>query len=216
MFSGLIQDLALVHRVSSRSEGGVSLVILSESPEVAGASEIGASIAINGACMTVVKKETTGSASLLYFDVSEESLRRTQFRDLGVGSKVHLEASMKLGDFVGGHLVSGHVDCVGQIYSFDKTGDFVNLVIRIDAPSRNLVAPYLVEKGCLAVDGVSLTVNQVKDTATYTDVFITLIPHTLEMTRFKGLPKGALVNLEADLVAKYVDRAGTFRQKYPS
>lgn len=154
---------------------------------------IGDSIAVNGACLTVVKKDATS----LYFDVSAESLRCTHSLDQA-GSKVNLEKALRLADRLGGHLVSGHVDGVGTVKKFEQIGESWGLVIR--APQA--LAKFIAAKGSITVDGVSLTVNTVNGE----DFSVNIIPHTLSATNFSRLAKGVIVNLEVDLIARYVER----------
>jgi riboflavin synthase len=157
---------------------------------------LGDSIAINGACMTVVAKH----GSSFDVDVSRESLNRTAGLDaLG---EVNLEKALTLADRLGGHLVSGHVDGLGQVKSFEPVGESRELVIV--APRE--LGKYLAYKGSIVVNGVSLTVNRVTDTEAGCEFSINLIPHTVEVTTLKHLQAGSRVNLEIDLIARYVER----------
>lgn len=177
---------------------------------------LGASIALNGACLTVVANlSVAGGGQRLSFDVSPETLDRTQLGSLKVGDGVHLEPALALGDALGGHLVSGHVDGLGAVRSIKKTEEYLALEVGIVGDARSRIAPYLVEKGSVAVDGVSLTVNRVVDEAGpggETRFSLLLIPHTLTLTRFGSLRVGDLVNLEADMLAKYVCRNLEFQK----
>jgi len=161
---------------------------------------LGDSIAVNGACMTVVAK--TGAAFSV--DVSRESLNRTVGLD-GVG-EVNLEKALTLSERLGGHLVSGHVDGLGQVHRFEPVGESHELVI--EAPHE--LGKFLAYKGSVVVNGVSLTVNRVEDIEVaerkVCRFSINLIPHTIEMTTLKHLRSGAKVNLEIDLIARYVER----------
>lgn len=163
---------------------------------------LGDSIAINGACMTVIAK-TPDSFSV---DVSRESLNRTA--GLDAAGEVNLEKALTLADRLGGHLVSGHVDGLGSVRRFEPVGESMELVVA--AP--NELARYLAYKGSIVVNGVSLTVNRVTDTADGCEFSINLIPHTVAVTTLKHLRAGSRVNLEIDLIARYVERmlsAGT-------
>lgn len=216
MFTGLVQESAVLKEFTGNANVGWRLVVESKSPEIF-KGILGASIALNGACMTLVHKHEAEPGSwYLSFDISKESFDRTNFCELSVGKRLHLERAMTLSDFVGGHLVSGHVDAVGTLQSLEESAAYALFTVRVEGPARLKIAPYLVEKGSIAVDGVSLTVNAVVDAPSFTDFHITLIPHTLKSTRFRDLPLGAKLNLEADLVAKYIDRAQSFRQKESS
>lgn len=157
---------------------------------------LGDSIAINGACMTVVEKSAQG----FMVDVSRESLNHTVGLD-AVG-EVNLEKALTLADRLGGHLVSGHVDGLGVVRKFEPVGESWELVVEC---ARDL-AKYLAYKGSIVVNGVSLTVNRVDDAEQGCLFSINLIPHTLEVTVLKHLKVGAKVNLEIDLIARYVER----------
>jgi riboflavin synthase len=157
---------------------------------------IGDSIAINGACMTVVAK--TGKS--FDIDISRESLNRTA--GLDAPGEVNLEKALTLADRLGGHLVSGHVDGLGMVKSFEPVGESRELVIV--APRE--LGKYLAYKGSIVVNGVSLTVNRVADTGEGCEFSINLIPHTVEVTTLKHLQAGGRVNLEIDLIARYVER----------
>ena len=194
MFTGIVQAIGKV-REPERLGNGVRLTILA--PDL-GLSEVrvGDSIAVNGACMTVVEV----NEKEFKVDVSAESLSKTT--GLDTFGEVNLEKAMRLGDRVDGHLVSGHVDGVGQVESMEKVAESYRLIIR--AP-RNL-SPYLAYKGSITVNGVSLTINRVEDTALDTLVEINLIPHTVAVTTLK-LPKPqTYVNLEIDTIARYAER----------
>ena len=155
---------------------------------------LGESIAVDGACLTV----TSGNGKHFTVDVSPETLRRTTAGKLSRGSRVNLERSLRLGDRLGGHIVLGHVDGVGRLDAVTTEGDWV--LYRFRAPKP--VWPYLVEKGSIAVDGVSLTVAAI-DEVRFT---VCLIPHTCAVTTLGALAPGARVNLEVDILAKYVQR----------
>lgn len=157
---------------------------------------LGDSIALNGACMTVVSKTGNGFA----VDVSRESLNRTAGLD-AIG-EVNLEKALTLADRLGGHLVSGHVDGLGTVLRFDPVGESMELIV--EAPRD--MARYLAYKGSVVVNGVSLTVNQVRDTEKGCEFSINLIPHTVQVTTLKHLKPGTRVNLEIDLIARYVER----------
>jgi riboflavin synthase len=198
MFTGIVAAIGAITSITpsgSQADAGVRLTV-----DAGGLSlndvAIGDSIALNGACMTVVAK--TDQAFTV--DVSRESLNRTAGLDsLG---EVNLEKALTLADRLGGHLVSGHVDGLGTVRRFAPVGESHELVI--EAP-RDL-AKYLAYKGSVVVNGVSLTVNRVSDTATGCEFSINLIPHTVEVTTLKHLKVGAKVNLEIDLIARYVER----------
>ena len=199
MFTGIVQAVGKV-REPEKLGNGVRLTILA--PEL-GLSDVhvGDSIAVNGACMTVIDVNDRE----FKVDVSAESLSKTTGLDtFGV---VNLEKAMRLGDRVDGHLVSGHVDGVGQVESMDQIAESWRLVVR--APRK--LSPYLAYKGSITVNGVSLTINKVEDTALDTLITINLIPHTVEVTTLKHLKPQDNVNLEIDTIARYIERMVSLR-----
>ena len=161
---------------------------------------LGDSIAINGACMTVTSFDASAAAPQFTVDVSAESLDKTAGLD-GLGA-VNLEKALRANDRLGGHLVSGHVDGMGQVTHFAQVGESWEL--RVLAPAS--LAKYLAYKGSITVNGVSLTVNRIADVADGCEVSINLIPHTVDNTALHRLHAGAKVNLEIDLIARYVER----------
>ena len=198
MFTGIVAAIGkiiAINAAGAEPSSGVRLAVHTGTLPVDDVS-LGDSIALNGACMTVTAK----TADTLSFDVSRESLNCTVGLDrLG---EVNLEKALTLADRLGGHLVSGHVDGIGQVEKFAVVGESWELLIA--APSD--LGKYLAYKGSIVVNGVSLTVNQVTDRADACVVSINLIPHTISMTTLKHLHAGAQVNLEIDLIARYVER----------
>ncbi|ADL56347.1 riboflavin synthase [Gallionella capsiferriformans] len=191
MFSGIIADVGIITRAVDR-EGGLRLSV---EAEVLGMDDvqIGDSIAVNGVCLTVV----TLSGREFTVDVSRETLSCT----VGLahqGAHVNLEKALRLSDRLGGHLVSGHVDGVGSVVAFNDIGESWRLVVR--APQS--LAKYIAVKGSITINGVSLTVNHVAGA----EFEVNLIPHTLDVTTLNELKTGAQVNLEIDLIARYVER----------
>lgn len=194
MFTGIIQAVGKV-REPEKLGNGVRLTI--HAPDLGLEDvKVGDSIAVNGACMTVIEKTDTD----FKVDVSAESLSKTT--GLNTFGEVNLEKAMRLGDRVDGHLVSGHVDGVGLVESMEPVAESWRLVIR--AP--RMLSPYLAYKGSITVNGVSLTINKVEDTAMDTLVTINLIPHTVQVTTLKNLRAQSEVNLEIDTIARYVER----------
>jgi riboflavin synthase len=191
MFTGIVAATGKITRLQPL-EKGVRLTVAAPGLALADVA-IGDSIAHNGVCLTVIAKKKTS----YQVDVSRETLDCTVGLD-AEGGEVNLEKAMRLSDFIGGHLVSGHVDGVGEVETFETIGESHLLVIK--AP-KNL-AKYIARKGSITVDGVSLTTNKVKG-RTFS---INLIPHTVEVTTLKRLHAGAKVNLEVDLIARYVER----------
>jgi len=206
MFTGLVLESG---RLEARelTRGGVRLRVSAAHPDFAEV-RLGDSIAVNGACLTVVEATAAAGRTHLDFEVSPETLAKTGLGELKLGERVHLELSLRLGDRLGGHLVSGHVDGRGQVCRLQPvaSGEYWALEIEVKHEAWKQVAPYLVAKGSITVDGVSLTVNRVTDDGASTRFEAMLIPHTLEVTRFRDLSAGSLVNLEADVLAKYAAR----------
>lgn len=198
MFTGIVAAVGKITSITplgSKSDAGVRLTIDAGGLPMDDVA-LGDSIALNGACMTVVSKTETGFT----VDVSRESLSRTA--GLDSAGEVNLEKALTLADRLGGHLVSGHVDGLGIVGKFEPVGESMELVI---AAPREL-AKYLAYKGSIVVNGVSLTVNQIEDTTDACEFSINLIPHTVEVTTLKHLKPGVKVNLEIDLIARYVER----------
>jgi len=190
MFTGIIEAVGRIKQVEQR-DGGVRLTIVSDTLDYSDVS-VGDSIAANGVCLTVINQ----AGKSYTIDVSQETLNCTVGLD-AVG-EVNLEKAMRLSDRLGGHLVSGHVDGVGEVVKFEPVGESHLLRIRAPRDLSRFIAP----KGSITVNGVSLTVNEVSG-----DEFsINLIPHTLDVTTLKQIKPGSRVNLEADMLARYVDR----------
>jgi riboflavin synthase len=194
MFSGIVQAVGTIEKVEPL-EAGVRLTVRGGGLDLSRA-RIGDSIAMNGACMTVTSLAGDGFT----VDVSRESLDVTA--GLGTPGPVNLERAMSLGDSIDGHLVTGHVDGVGEVTAFEPLGESTRLEIR--AP-RDL-GRYLARKGSVTVNGVSLTVNRIEDADAGTVFEVNLIRHTLEVTTLSRLAAGEKVNLEIDLVARYIER----------
>lgn len=205
MFTGIITALGTVQQVSPLQQGkpalleevGARVSVHVPAPWLVDV-QLGDSIACSGACMTVVEK----SAGTFAFEISPESLRLTTGLVVPQGL-INLEKAMSANDRYGGHIVTGHVDGLGVVAAFDDVGTDWKL-LRITAPQS--LAKYLAIKGSVVVNGVSLTVNQVRDHAKGCDVEMQLIPHTLAHTNLHRLHLGAFVNLEIDLVARYLER----------
>ena len=190
MFTGIIAAVGAVREVKPAA-GGVRVAIDTAALALADVRS-GDSIAVDGVCLTAVRLQSSGFEA----DVSQETLNCTT--GFAAGAKVNLEKSLRLADRLGGHLVSGHVDGVGTVTRFEASGD--NRLLAVAAPRE--LAKYIARKGSIAVNGVSLTVNAVNGSA----FEINLIPHTLQTTNLNGLTIGSRVNLEVDLLARYVER----------
>ena len=194
MFSGIIADVGLITKAEERM-GGLRLTVTAESLDMNDV-QIGDSIAVNGVCLTAVTIE----GRTFVADVSRETLNCTVGLDMQ-GGHVNLEKALRLSDRLGGHLVSGHVDGVGEVVVFNDIGESWRLVVR----SPHHLARYIAVKGSITVNGVSLTVNHVAGD----DFEMNLIPHTLDATTLNELKAGSKVNLEIDLIARYVERMMT-------
>lgn len=192
MFTGLVETIGAI---ASRSvKTGAGKLKIKPNTKFDGLKK-GDSIAVNGACLTL---ETESADGTLTFHTLEETLRRSNLGSLPLGGKVDLERAISLGDRLGGHLVSGHVDCVGKLLSIGKAG--ADIELSIEAPEA--LKPYLVEKGSVAVDGISLTIANLSE-----DAFtVRLIPTTWEATALRFRKPGASLNLEGDMIGKYVLR----------
>ena len=191
MFTGLVEETGEVLSFHTQPE---SWRLKLRGKLVSEDVQIGDSIAVNGCCLSV----TETSKHTLVFDVLEETRLVTNLKDVDLGSKVNLERSLRHDGRMGGHFVTGHVDCVGKIKEIRHKGR--DVLLRIEAPKP--FRKYLVYKGCIAVDGISLTIAEVSEQT----ISIWLIPHTLEMTNLGGREKGEAVNLEFDLLAKYAEK----------
>ncbi len=200
MFTGIITAvarIAAVHALGSTATHGKRLVIECP-PTYLHDVGLGDSIALNGACMTVASIDPAHNQFTV--DISAESLARTAA--LSQTGTINLEKALRANDRLGGHLVSGHVDGIGNVTRFSQVGESWEL--RVLAPQQ--LAKYLAYKGSIAVNGVSLTVNQIRDTPVGCEMSINLIPHTVQNTALRTLASGSLVNLEIDLIARYVER----------
>jgi riboflavin synthase len=196
MFTGIITDVGEVTAVEPRAEGLARLKIAcSYDPDTI---DIGASIACSGVCLTVVGRGRDGNRGWFALDAAAETLRVTTVGSWRPGTRVNLERALKVGDELGGHIVAGHADGVAQVSAREDLADMVRFIFRAPAELARFVAP----KGSVALDGVSLTVNDVAG-----DAFsVLIIPHTLAATTLGALGAGDTVNLEVDLMARYAAR----------
>lgn len=191
MFTGIIEAIGAV--VALHQGASARLVVDAGRLDLHGLRN-GESISINGVCLTVVEQ----SAGRLQFDVSAETLACSTLGGLRGGDPVNLERALRVGDRLGGHLVSGHIDGRGRILTLKRDGN--SMCVEIEAPAE--LARYVCRKGSIAVDGVSLTVNDVSGAR----FSVNIIPHTLEQTRFASCRPGSTVNLEVDQIARYAER----------
>lgn len=199
MFTGIITDVGAVRSVEANGDTRFRIATAFDTATI----DLGASIACSGVCLTVVE---TG---VDWFDVqaSAETLSKTTLGDWRPGVEINLERALRLGDELGGHIVSGHVDGVGRIVSIQPEGE--SLRVRFSAPAA--LARYLAEKGSITINGISLTVNEVVDTADGVEFGVNIIPHTQTHTNFRSVKTGDAVNLEIDVLARYVARLGDLK-----
>ncbi len=198
MFTGIIQEIGQVRSIVKRS--GNSAIAIS-SNKLISKLDIGSSIAINGVCLTV----TELSRERFTVEVIEETLSRTNFGQLGGGSRVNLEAPLKVDDLLHGHLVQGHIDCTGTISRIAPADG--SKIFAIDYPGE--YGKFLIEKGSIAVDGISLTIVELSGNR----FTVALIPHTIENTNFKYRKSGEGVNLEFDMIAKYLEKMAKLKDR---
>ena len=204
MFTGIVTAIGTIEKVEQRGDLHVTIACPFDPATIA----IGASIACAGVCLTVVDRGGEPGAAWFTVDVSAETVARTAKGMWHEGRRINLEASLRLGDEMGGHIVSGHVDAVGTVADWAPEGD--SMRVTIVAPSE--LAPFIAAKGSITVDGVSLTVNSIEDRANGTVHFgLNVIPHTAEVTTLGGLAQGSQVNLEIDTVARYLQRLESLR-----
>lgn len=199
MFTGIVTDIGTITAVEQR---GDTRVVVSTAYDTA-TVDLGASIACSGVCLTVVDK----GAGWFAVDVSGETTSRTAQGQWSAGRRLNLERAMKLGDELGGHIVTGHVDGIAEVLDVTSDGDSKRIGFRVPTD----IAPFLAPKGSVTVDGVSLTVNEVSDVADGTQFTINLIPHTQAMTTLGDLQPGQAVNIEIDVLARYLQRMEHYR-----
>ena len=199
MFTGIITDIGTIR---SREDRGDTRLVIATTYDTA-TIDLGASIACSGACLTVVDKGRDAGGDWFAIDASAETLARTAPGMWDAGRRLNLERALKVGDELGGHIVTGHVDAVGRIVQIEPVGDSVKLTI--EAPAS--LAPHIAPKGSITLDGVSLTVNEVADQSNGSAHFtLNIIPHTQEMTTLDEAAAGRPVNLEIDILARYLAR----------
>jgi riboflavin synthase len=195
MFTGIVEEAGVIEKITPTKKS----IELTVRTTVCGRGvKVGDSVAVNGCCLTAVKISPRGKAKLIQFDLLQESWQRTNFQFAKIGSLVNLERSLRANGELGGHFVTGHVDGLGKIIRWERAGK--DHVLDIAAPAE--VMKYLVFKGSIAVDGISLTVAAVSKKS----FRIWIIPHTFEVTVLRERKVGDAVNLEADLLGKYVEK----------
>ena len=200
MFTGIITDIGRIRSAEPRCDLRVSI---DSAYDMAGV-DIGASIACSGVCLTVVDKDKTGFA----VDVSAETVGRTAPDMWREGARLNLERALKVGDELGGHIVTGHVDGVGEVEGVQAIGGSARVTIIAD----EAVAPFVAAKGSIALDGVSLTVNEVENLSGGVRFALNIIPHTAGQTTFSDIAPGRRINIEIDILARYLGRMMDLRR----
>ena len=201
MFTGIVTDIGTIDSAEQRGDLRVVIATGYDTATI----DLGASIACSGVCLTVVDK----APRRFTVDVSGETVSRSAPGMWAAGTRLNLERALKVGDELGGHIVTGHVDGIGRVVAVEPDGDSTRVRIAVAAN----IAPYLATKGSITVDGVSLTVNAVEDRAEATEFSLNLIPHTQAVTTLGDLTAGQSVNLEIDVLARYLQRMEAYRAK---
>ncbi len=195
MFTGIIEETGIIREIR---EGEKSFEVAIELKKCAQGMLVGGSLAVNGCCLTLVKVTKKDNINLYWFDLLKETWIRTNFQYANIGSLVNLERPLRANSELGGHFVTGHIDGLGKVVRWEQSGkDWL-----LDIEPNGELMKYIVFKGSIAVDGISLTVAAVDEKS----FRIWIIPHTLEMTALKERKPGSFVNLEADILGKYVEK----------
>lgn len=199
MFTGIVTAIGTITQREQRGDLRLRIAAPLDPARI----DIGASIACSGVCLTVVERGGSSGDAWFDVDVSDESVKRTKPGMWDEAARLNIEPSLRVGDELGGHIVTGHVDSMGEVVKAEKTGDSWRVAIR----ARAEMAPFIAEKGSITVDGVSLTVNDVRDRSDHTcDFLLNIIPHTADVTTLGTLQAGDRVNLEIDVLARYLKR----------
>ncbi|HEX3856940.1 MAG TPA: riboflavin synthase [Verrucomicrobiae bacterium] len=202
MFTGIIEETGTVEKIV---RGAKFILLTIRAKNSARGLKTGASLAVNGCCLTATKISARGKAKLVQFDLLAETWTRTNFQSLKIGSLVNLERPLRAGEEFGGHFVTGHVDGTGKIFRWEKSG--ADHVLEIAAPGE--ILRYVIQKGSIAIDGISLTVAGVGKKS----FCVWIIPHTLKVTALREQKIGDAVNLEADLLGKYAEKFLSVRRR---
>jgi riboflavin synthase len=202
MFTGIVSDIGTISAVETVEDTRVTIRTVYDPASI----DLGASIACSGVCLTVIDKGTDADGNWFAVDVSGETISRTAEGQWTAGRRLNLERALKLGEELGGHIVTGHVDGIGKIA--DITDEGGSKRVRIVAGPD--IAPFVAEKGSITLDGVSLTVNHVEDAAGSVTIGVNIIPHTAAVTTFDGLATGDAINIEIDVLARYLGRMKSF------
>jgi riboflavin synthase len=198
MFTGIISDVGTIQLVTQHRDKSFKIATAYDPATI----DIGASIACSGPCLTVVAKGGRAGEAWFSVDVSGETMEKSTASGWAVGTRLNLERPLKVGEEIGGHIVSGHIDGIGEVVQIKPEGDHTRIVIR---PPKSL-AKFIASKGSIALDGISLTVNEVDR-----DTFgVNIIPHTAKVTTWGGLKAGDKINIEIDMLARYLARLKEF------
>ncbi|MEN2787778.1 riboflavin synthase [Sphingomonas qilianensis] len=202
MFTGIVSDIGTISSVETVEDTRVIIRTAYEPDSI----DLGASISCSGVCLTVIDKGADAGGKWFAVDVSGETISRTAEGQWTAGRRLNLERALKLGEELGGHIVTGHVDGIGRIDSITDEGGSKR--IRVTAGPD--IAPFVAEKGSITLDGVSLTVNAVEDQDGRVTIGVNIIPHTAAVTTFANLAPGDAINIEIDVLARYLGRMKSF------
>ena len=206
MFTGIVTDIGTIERVEALADTRVVIGTRYDTSTI----DLGASISCSGVCLTVIDKSAGGEGPNWFaVDVSGETISRTAQGQWTSGRKLNLERALRLGEELGGHIVTGHVDGIGEVVSVVEEGGSHR--VRIKAGPE--IAPFVATKGSVTLDGVSLTVNEVEDTPSGVTFGVNIIPHTAAVTTFGSLASGDPINIEIDVLARYLQRMEHYRAK---
>ena len=203
MFTGIVSDIGTIESVVSEGDTRVRISTAYDPDTV----DLGASIACSGVCLTVIDKGVEGNQRWFDVQVSGETIARTARDQWTPGRRLNLERAMKLGDELGGHIVTGHVDGIAEVLGICPEGESHRIGFAVPAA----LAPFIAPKGSVTIDGVSLTVNTVEDHGDTTHFSVNLIPHTQAVTTLGALAQGQAVNIEIDVLARYLQRMEHYR-----
>ena len=203
MFTGIVSDIGTIESVENRGDTRLRIATAYDPDTI----DLGASIACSGVCLTVVDKGVDQGRAWFDMQVSGETIRRTARDQWTQGRRLNLERAMKLGDELGGHIVTGHVDGIAEVLTITPEGESHRIGFAVPAS----LAPFIAPKGSITIDGVSLTVNTVEDRGDVTHFSINLIPHTQAVTTLGALAPGQAVNIEIDVLARYLQRMEHYR-----
>jgi len=203
MFTGIVSDIGTIETVEVRGDTRVRIATAYDTETI----DLGASIACSGVCLTVIDKGHEGDRGWFDVQASGETIARTARDQWTQGRRLNLERAMKLGDELGGHIVTGHVDGIAEVLDVTPDGESHRIGFAVPAA----LAPFIAPKGSITIDGVSLTVNGVEDDGATTRFWVNLIPHTQAVTTLGGLAAGQAVNIEIDVLARYLQRMEHYR-----